>query len=161
MKKRGMVLLLAGITIQAAFAAENMSFKGTLREDVPCKINDEQPININFETIGVNKIDGERYKKSFSIKVSCPAGFDVPYKIYYVGQQSSFDALALKTNIQGLGIKAQWQRNGVFEDLRVGGAVNGQADSTLHLQAVPVRDKSADLVPGGFFANASFRLEYN
>lgn len=162
MKKLGMVFfILLGIAVRETSAAENMSFKGTLREDVPCEINGGQPINVNFDTVGVNKIDGERYRKSFSVRVSCPAGFDVPYKVHYVGQPSDFDTLALATNIKGLGIKTQWQNNGVFTDLSVGGAINGQADLELHLQVVPVRKKNVDLAPGAFNANASFRLEYD
>ncbi|CAM4142489.1 fimbrial protein [Serratia nematodiphila] len=161
MKKLGIVcLILLGITTREGIAVENMSFKGTLREDVPCELNDGQPINVDFETVGVNKIDGERYKKSFSVKVSCPAEFDVAYKIYYVGQPSSFDTAALATNVKGLGIKAQWQKNGAFVDLGVGGAINGLADMDLNFQVVPVRKVNTELVPGAFNASASFLLKY-
>jgi len=162
MKQLGMIgfILLAMIS-HGVLAANNMSFKGTLREDVPCEINGGQPVNINFETVGVNKIDGERYKKTFSVRVTCPGGFDIPYKIYYLGQSSDFDTLALATNVKGLGIKAQWQNNGVFTELSVGGAINGQADLDLHFQVVPVRQKNVELVPGAFNANALFRLEYD
>ncbi|MBH3276403.1 fimbrial protein [Serratia marcescens] len=162
MRQLGVVcFILLGFMVRAASAAENMSFKGTLREDVPCEINGGQPINVNFETVGVNKIDGERYKKAFSVRVTCPGEFDAPYKIYYLGQPSDFDTLALATNIKGLGIKAQWQNNGVFAELSVGDAINGQADMDLQFQVVPIRKKNADLMPGAFNANASFRLEYD
>ncbi|BEM30917.1 pilus protein [Serratia marcescens] len=162
MRKFGLVcLILVVIAEQGVLAAENMSFKGMLREDVPCEINDGQPINVNFETVGINKIDGERYKKSFSVRVRCPAGFDVAYKIYYIGQPSDFDTAALATNIKGVGIKAQWQNKGVFTDLDVGSAIDGLADLALHVQVAPVRKNNIDLVPGAFNANASFRLEYN
>jgi type 1 fimbria pilin len=153
-------LILLGLTVRVASAVENMSFKGTLREDVPCELNDGQPIDVNFETVGVNKIDGERYKQSFAIGVTCPASFDVPFKISYVGQQSRFDTSALATNIEGLGIKAQYQINGGFSDLAVGSYIGGVGSIKHYLQVVPVKNPKAVLEPGVFNASASFRLEY-
>ncbi|HFZ4877743.1 fimbrial protein [Serratia marcescens] len=160
MKKLGMVcLILLDITAQGA-TADNMSFKGTLREDVPCEFNGGQPINVNFETVGVNKIDGERYKKSFAVDITCPSGFDVPFKISYVGNPSDFDASALATNINGLGIKAQYQVNNGFSDLAVGGYMGGVGSVKRHVKVVPVKSPNAVLTPGMFNANASLRLEY-
>ncbi|CAI2526400.1 fimbrial protein [Serratia ficaria] len=161
MKKLGTVcLILLGITACEVSAAENMSFKGTLREDVPCEFNGGQPINVNFETIGVNKIDGERYKKSFAVDITCPSGFDVPFKISYVGKQSGFDTFALATNIDGLGIKAQQQINGGWSDLAVGGYMGGVGSIKRHVKVVPVKSPNEVLTPGVFNANALFRLEY-
>ncbi|MBU5413214.1 fimbrial protein [Serratia ureilytica] len=161
MKKRGKVcFLLMGIMTQAALAVENMSFKGTLREDVPCEFNGGQPINVDFETVGVNKIDGERYKKSFAVDITCPSGFDVPFKISYVGKPSDFDTSALATNISGLGIKAKHQINGGFSDLAVGGYMDGVGSTKSHVIVVPVKSPNTVLTPGVFNANASLRLEY-
>ncbi|EPK0251109.1 fimbrial protein [Serratia marcescens] len=161
MKKLGMVcFILLGFAVRSASAAENMSFKGTLREDVPCDFNGGQPINVDFETVGVNKIDGERYKKGFSVDITCPAGFDTPYKINYVGQKSDFDTSALATNIKGLAIKARYQINGGFADLAVGGYMGGARSLEHFVNVVLVKKPNAILEPGAFNASASFRLEY-
>ncbi|MBI6151090.1 fimbrial protein [Serratia surfactantfaciens] len=160
MKKRGVICFIVLMMANKVLAVDNMSFKGTLREDVPCEINGGQPIDVNFETIGVNKIDGERYKKSFAVDITCPSGFDAPFKVSYIGQQSSFDVSALATDINGLGIKAQYQINGGFSDLAVGGYMGGAGSIKHYLKVVPVKSPSLVLTPGVFNANASFRLEY-
>ncbi|CAI1130965.1 putative minor fimbrial subunit StfF [Serratia entomophila] len=151
MKKLGTVcLILLGITACEVSAAENMSFKGTLREDVPCEFNGGQSINVDFGTVGINRIDGERYRKSFAVDITCPSGFDVPFKISYVGKPSDFDSSALATNIDGLGIKAQEQINGGWSDLAVDGYMSGVGSIKRHVQVVPVKSPSEVLTPGGF-----------
>ncbi|AXK22117.1 putative minor fimbrial subunit StfF [Serratia marcescens] len=161
MKKLGMVcFILLGLAARSASAAENMSFKGTLREDVPCDFKDGQPINVDFETVGVNKIDGERYKKGLIVDITCPADFETPYKISYVGEQSDFDASALATNTKGLAIKARYQINSGYRDLPVGDYMGGARSSKNYLSVVLVKKPNVDLEPGVFHASASFRLEY-
>lgn len=59
-------LLSLGIT-PSARADDNMIFHGALLEHPPCEINDGQPVEIDFGSVGVNRVNGQNYAKTFKI----------------------------------------------------------------------------------------------
>lgn len=142
-------------------AADNMTFHGTLMETPPCEINNGQPIEISFDEVGVNKIDGKNYAQTFKMMYQC-SGNDQDVVVRYVGDVTAFDNAAVKSNITDFGINLRSPSvNGVLTDFNVGTTLPVSADQTsLTFVATPVKRKGADLPGEHFISSAMLQLEY-
>ncbi|CAI2025948.1 fimbrial protein [Serratia fonticola] len=151
-------ILLSAIPLKAA---ENISFKGTLLEYPPCKINDGALMEINFGEVGVNKVDGENYAQTFSLKYTCK-GARTNAVLRYMGQATAFDHTAVQSNIPDFGIRLRHQSyDGNVNDFEIGSSVDVPSysdESTLI--ASPVKKAGAKLQEGAFTAAATLQLEY-
>ncbi len=59
--------IVSALLASPVVAADNMNFHGTLMENPPCEINNGQPIEISFDEVGVNKINGQNYAQTFKM----------------------------------------------------------------------------------------------
>lgn len=159
MKKLLSLFSLAAIMPLCAFAAENMSFHGTLVAP-PCTISSGNTIEVAFgNDLGINKIDGANYKQPVNYTVDCEAGYAANNLAIVVetGAPTAFDSSAIVTTKTGLGIRILIDGQPVTFSGRV--AVTNPA-SPPKIEAVPVQDQGVTLTEGAFDATMTLRADY-
>lgn len=138
-------------------ASANLTFSGTLNEPPPCTIDAGNTIEVDFGDVGVQRVDGEKYRKGVGYTISC--GTDtLPWvlKLSVNGTSTTFDGAAVQTSVPELGIRI-FQNNLPF-------ALNKPLNITLSspptLDVVPVKRPGAILTPARFSAVATLLAEY-
>lgn len=137
-------------------AVENMSFRGTLIEPPPCLVNNGTNIDVPFDKIGVNTVDGINHRQQVNYVLDCTAGPAWSMVLTLIGQATSFDDAALQTNIDELGIKL-YQNGQPFE---LNTPINIDPQNPPVLEAVPVKKPATELKEGIFEATATLRADY-
>ena len=134
-----------------------MTFSGTLNEPPPCTIDAGNTIEVDFGDVGVQRVDGEKYRKGVGYTISC--GSDtLPWvlKLSVNGTSTTFDGAAVQTSVPELGIR-------IFQD-NLPFALNKPLNITLSspptLDVVPVKRPGAILTPARFSAVATLLAEY-
>ncbi|EQC2551422.1 fimbrial protein [Enterobacter sichuanensis] len=156
-----LVLVAAVYCGSSVQAAENMSFRGTLLEYPPCEINGGQPVEIDFGEVGINKIDGENYTRTFTLTYDCQ-GASTDKIIRYLGSATAFDTAAVQSNIADFGIRlAHRTPEGEVTPLTVGSTLRLTADvGSSTFVVTPVKKAGAELREGAFNAGATLQLNY-
>lgn len=151
-------LLVSGLLVGNALAAENMQLHGTLIEPPPCTINDGGAVDVDFgNRVGVKKVDGSNYLQTVNYQVTCtPGAGGWKMSLAVMGTPTSYDTAALKSNVADLGIRLL-QNGKPFE-------LNKPLSITLNnpprLEAVPVKRPGASLTEGLFEATATLLAVY-
>ncbi|UAN45221.1 fimbrial protein (plasmid) [Serratia sp. JSRIV001] len=152
---------LAGTLFTGVAGAVDVSITGNLVESLPCKINNDDPIDVDFgDDLIINKIDGTAYSVTISYNVAC-ADTTGNVRLSFQGRAAAFDATAVETSRAGLGIR-----------LLLGGrvlAINSTAGTVINpaalpvLSAVPVVNGGAGQEPtdGPFTATATLLASYD
>lgn len=143
----------------ASWAAENMSFHGTLVAP-PCTISSGKTIDVAFgDNLGVNKIDGNSYKQPVNYSIDCEAGFSANSLaiILDTTNPAAFDISAVSTSKSGLGIRLLV--DGVAATFSTRIAVSNPTSPPL-IEAVPVKDPATTLTAGAFEATVTLRMDY-
>lgn len=153
-----LVVLGLPITVLAAGGAD-MAFRGTLIEPPPCTINDGNRIDVDFgERVGINKVNGVNYRQLMNYQITCdtstPGNWALTLSLN--GRVAGFDAEALVTNKENLGIRI-YQNDVPFTP-------NSRLDIDLanppRLEAVPVKNVGSTLTEGAFEAWATLQADY-
>ena len=138
-------------------ASANLTFSGTLNEPPPCTIDAGNTIEVDFGDVGVQRVDGEKYRKGVGYTISC--GTDtLPWVLKFSvnGTSTTFDGAAVQTSVPELGIR-------IFQD-NLPFALNKPLNITLSspptLDVVPVKRPGAILTPARFSAVATLLAEY-
>lgn len=157
------ILLFNGLlTDGTALAVENMTFRGTLRESVPCEINDGGVIDVDFgERVGVKRVNGVNYLLPVPYVLDCSKastqinGLDLTLTLK--GDPTSFDSAAVRTpQKEDFGI--QIKQNG--EPFEMNKPLKINLNSPPRLEAVPVKRPGATLSEGAFEATATLLAAY-
>ncbi|MBG2875727.1 fimbrial protein [Proteus alimentorum] len=122
----------------------------------PCVINGGKTIEVDFGEVMSTRIDGVNYKKPITYSAECRKMPTNTMKVSISGNGTGFDSNALTTNITGLGVRILYQN----KLLRLGQEVNFTYPNFPQFEAIPVRDYSASLTGGDFYATATLRVEY-
>lgn len=147
-----------GATAYPVEAASNITIDVTvILTAVPCEINNNNLIEVNFgNDVLTTLVDGNYKKMRIPYEVRCPAGSPRGLNIRIEGTGARFDPNVLMTNITNFGI-------GILGD----GAVlpiNSSKSFTYpygpRLEAVPVKLAGATLSGGLFSAGAIMKVEY-
>lgn len=146
------MLLMSPCTVQAAQSGKtNLKIHGTI-EVIECVINDGESKEINFgDAVGIHRVDGIRYKKPVPFSVQCTntEGGEIPdLTLTIEGEKTSFDAAAVRTNVDDFGI--QLQNNDTPVELNK--EITFKLSSVPVLSAVPVRNSKAELEAKDFYA---------
>jgi len=153
---RALCIFLSAASLHA-LAEENMNFHGTLVALPSCTINNNEPINVEFGDVGVNKVDGVNYTKDIDYKISCDRTTeDGQLYLSVTGTGSDFNSDYLMTSVSGLGIeiKAEDALYKLNSQLKVDIA------SPPKLTAVPVKEATTSLAAGEFSAAATLQAFY-
>ncbi|CAI2112701.1 fimbrial protein [Serratia fonticola] len=154
----GMSLLLsfALLAISPSQAAENMSFSGTLIEPPPCLVNNDKDIDVPFDRIGVNSVDGVKHRRQVDYVLDCTAGPAWSMVLTLLGPVAAFEPATLQTNIANLGIKIY--QNG--EPFELGTPIAVDPLNPPLLEAVPVKKPGTELTEGTFEVTATLLADY-
>lgn len=159
-----MVVVMSACFVSLAHASTQVNFHGTLIDNPPCDITGENdPIYVDFDEVGITKIDGINYMKDFTLTVTCGAdlGNNVALYMGYNGMNAPFDDDAVQTNLRGLGIRLYYQGHVIppnDDDIPV--AMSSGVSRIIELSAVPVKDTSIDLLEGPFTAVGTVEIRY-
>ena len=155
------ILCLAGascfLQAQPGLAATPLTVKVTVLAPLPCVINGNKPIEVNFgDEVMTTRIDGSKYRTPVEYSVSCTRPEKNGMKLQITGTGAGFDNQLLKTNVDGLGVA--FLRDGA----RI--ALNSWNNFTYpalpKLEAVPIRQANAVLPTGEFSSSATLRVDY-
>lgn len=155
---------LSGSIMLSAQASTRVNFHGTLIDNPPCDITGENdPIYVDFDEVGITKIDGVNYMQDFTLTVTCGAdlGNNVALYMGYNGMNAPFDDDAVQSSLAGLGIRLYYQGDVVApndDDISV--VMSSGMSKTILLSAVPVKDASTDLLEGSFTATGTVEIRY-
>lgn len=123
---------------------------------IPCVINNNKVITIDFGNVGVNKIDGENYKQKINYTLECEDRDETAsLMMTLLGAQTSYNPGAINTNVTGLGIEIK--QNGTPVTINKSFIID--FDNPPVLEAVPV-SSGATLNEGAFNATATLLAEY-
>lgn len=149
----GLALLAAG-SVSSAMAVQ-VNFQGSLVESLPCTINNNELIEVEFgNNLIIRSLDGVRYSKPVPYAIECSAPGTV--RLSLKGVATQFDSAAIATDATGLGIRLT--RAGQPFTLNSSVAVDVQNPPVL--MAVPVADPAQPPVPGAFTARATLLADY-
>ncbi|MDA5497809.1 fimbrial protein [Yersinia aleksiciae] len=153
------VAVVLALSSPLAYAV-NMTFSGTLINPPPCTISGGSTIDVAFgENLGVNKINGTNYTQNVPYTVTCdttPTGSSELGLTIISGSVTTFDAAAIQTDTQDLGIRIL--KNGTAFTLNT--RVPYDKNNPPVLQAVPVQAPGATLTEGAFSATATLLVDY-
>ncbi|WP_273830609.1 fimbrial protein [Serratia bockelmannii] len=153
-------LLLAGMLSLNASAKEGeMLFHGILIEPPPCTLSNDNLIEVDFgERVGIKRVDGVNYRQPLNYQISCEdgGGHNWALTLSLTGAAAAFDAAALQTNKDNLGIRVYLNDKSFMP----GSAVNIELASPPRLEAVPIKNVGAVLTEGVFEAWATLRADY-
>jgi type 1 fimbria pilin len=142
--------------ISSLHAADNISFHGTLIEPPPCQVNNDTNIDVPFDKIGINTIDGVNHRQKVNYVLNCTADPAWSMVLTLIGPAAAFERATLQTNIAELGIKLY--QNGQPFELNV--PINIDPQNPPLLEAVPIKKPGAELREGPFEVTATLRADY-
>ncbi len=151
------LLAVCAISLSGAVAAANVLFRGTLNEPPPCTIDSGNSIDIDFDKVRIQRVDGVNYRKNVPYAIHCAAG-TLPWelKLSIKGTATTFEPSALQSSTVDTGIKIL--QHGLPFQLNTPLGINLSAPPLL--EAIPVKRPGASLQPGAFTATATLLAEY-
>lgn len=157
MNKFAIALLLCASG--AAQAADNLKFHGTLVAGPKCTIDNGNTIDVNFNNVLIEKINGSNYSQPVPYTITCDSAYrddSMAMTLTLSGTAVAFNNAAIATSVDGLGIELR-QNNTPF---KVGSTLTINEASRPTLTAVPVKKSGATLKEGGFEAWATLQVDY-
>nr|WP_315290279.1 fimbrial protein [Serratia proteamaculans] len=133
-----------------------VTVKVTVVAPLPCVINDDRPIEVEFGDVMTTRVDGTNYKIPVNYTLSCTGFSSNSMKLQVKGSGAAFDATVLQTNKTGLGIELR-QGN---SKLAVNNWLTFNYPNAPELWAVPVKQSGATLTGGEFSAGATMAVDY-
>jgi type 1 fimbria pilin len=149
--------LPAMMAVSAPRAPENLNLTitGTIIVDPPCVINNNNPINITFDTMKNTDVNGVNGAKPLGPVFNCSSAISSALKYHITGTGTAWDGNALTTDRDNLGIRITQGQNG--STVALNADVPFQSTSLPDLWAVPV--KNAAMLPvGGTYNSAAATL---
>lgn len=155
------VLYLVGatwlLTSAPTQAATTVSVKVTVLAPLPCVLNGNQPIEVNFgDEVLTTRINGENYLTPVDYKFTCTEPEKNGMRLLLAGTGAGFDGKLLQTSVGGLGIA--FLNNG--SRIALNSWQNFTFPALPKLEAVPVKQANATLPTGEFMASATLRVDY-
>ncbi|ROL62707.1 hypothetical protein BLX41_31740 [Pseudomonas protegens] len=152
------VMLVTLLTGKVLLAADNMTFRGTLNEPPPCSINNGETIEVNFQRVGIGKVNGINYRQVVNYHISCATGIGAPQVTLAVsGNRTTFDQAAIKTTKEHLGIRLLYNGQPFILDK----PIPIDPKQLPLLEVVPVKEPGSwTLIEGTFEATATLQAQY-
>lgn len=119
-----------------------------------CRVNDDQPVMVDFEDIVIQQIDGARYARDIPVAITCDTTFKGELNFSLNGTAASFDSSALSTSNSNLGIKLILDGNPL--PLNQWQAINWRA--AFKLQGVPIKATNVIPAAGAFTATGTLMV---
>lgn len=163
MRRHGLAALLLALCVPGAIAAQkgdsiSYTFTGRLVAQSFCSVNNDQPIEVPFGNVGINKVASGQYIQSIDYSLVCkgaPVGATVDLMVQSA-QPAVWDARAVATDVPGLGIHIL----NAGSPLALNTPLTVDPDSPPQLQAQLVADPSTALVARAFSATSTLLASY-
>ncbi|MFC0228822.1 fimbrial protein [Serratia aquatilis] len=150
-----LVLCLCLRLLNGEAQAVQVNFSGTVVESLPCSINNNQLIEVDFgDGVIIRNLDMTHYRKTVPYQIVCSAPGAV--RLSVTGTPTHFDSAAIQTNAMGLGIHLELA--GVAFTLNTPRSID--LGNLPTLIAVPVADPVQPPSPGNFTARATLLADY-
>lgn len=151
------LLLAIGVSQVQAEGGTPMNFKGRIFEPA-CEFNGGKTIDVNFDKVGIKKVDGVKYAQITAVVLNCKQGAAKKLRLQLQGEALGGMGNILTTNVNNLGIAIQ-NING--EPIILNKFFDAQDQKTFSFIAVPVKkDAAIPLVAGPFNAVATLVSSY-
>lgn len=121
-----------------------------------CEINGKQPIEVNFDEIATNKVNGDNYKQDVVYDIKCSNTSSNSMSIRIQGTNAGFGTHVLDTNKTNLGIALL--NNG--QPMPLNSNIQFTYPNLPKLQVVPVKSPGTTLQGGAFSAGATMTVTY-
>lgn len=146
---------------QLKAAEESIIMGGALIAPPLCKINDDERVDLNFDRVSIEKIDGVQYRKILDYSISCediPENHGGVFNLTLSGKAASFSPTrsAILTNIDQLAI--QVYQNG--KPFVLGVPIRISLNQIPILEAVPIKAEDAKLQEKPFEATATLQVDF-
>ncbi|APC13662.1 MULTISPECIES: fimbrial protein [Providencia] len=148
----------------------SLSFKGNLIDTPPCDIYGTEginkPVNIQFSKIAIQRIDGKRFQKNWSLNIDCGAnlGSNVSLELNYMGNPVLFDEKALETSRAGIGIRLYNATDSTViapnDKKKLTMTNNGRLQIPLYSIPVKIAKPITPIIEGKFTATATISINY-
>lgn len=123
----------------------------------PCVINNNNPIEVEFDDVMTTRVDGKNSRKQIIFALECKGAQSSAMKLKVKGPGASFDGTLLQVRENSsLGIELQ---NGATK-FPVNTWLNFTYPNKPELWAVPVKKNGATLRGGEFTAGATMAVDY-
>ncbi|UVC29326.1 fimbrial protein [Pantoea sp. SOD02] len=138
----------------APLHAAEISLRGTLQV-INCSVNNGKPTDVSFgEAVGVNKVDGVRYRQPMPLEITCSQSPGNLLHLMFAGTPTDFDKAAIATGMNDLGIRL------LQDDMPI------EINQTLPIDdqllpaffAVPVKRPKSQLTGGTFSGLATLMI---
>lgn len=150
-----MILILC-ISPIAGLAQTTLVVKVNIISAPSCVINDNKTIDVDFGTVIAPQIDGVNYAKEVSYSLECKNHKSNAMRMTILGNASSFDTGALKTNMADLGVSLK--SDGV--KVKINEWFKFTYPNKPKLEAVLVKKNNSRLPGGKFQASATLLVAY-
>ena len=148
-------LLWLALAVASGAQAVQVNFSGGLVESIPCTINNNDVIRLDFGNgVIIRNLDGVNYSKPINYQIVCDAPGTV--RLSLQGTETLFDDAAIQTNVAGLGIRINLGGQPFILNTPI--VVNPA--SLPALVAVPVADPGNTPETGVFNATATLMADY-
>ena len=155
---RAGLLLATGCLSALVSATTVVTVKVRVVEPLPCVLNGNQTIEVNFGDLQTGQVDGSHSEQPLPYTLTCTGNRSNALKMQLTGTPAGngFGSNVLQTSVPGLGIALKAGGNA----LALNGWLNFTYPALPALSAVPVRATGASLPGGDFSASATLRVEY-
>lgn len=124
----------------------------------PCIVNNGNAVSVDFgNAVIIPKIDGQNYKTTIPYTIQCDTSAPDALKLQIRGGGTTFDADALQTSQNGLGII--FYQNG--QPLALNKKIDVSYLALPVFEASPIKQAGAKLVGGAFTAGATLAIYYD
>jgi type 1 fimbria pilin len=151
-------LLLAATGSALAGSSATLTVKVTVIAGPPCVINNNGVINVNFNNVPTDEVDGIHHEVPINYPLDCTGATKQALKLKISGAGATFDLNVLKTTNDNLGI--QLLQGGSKAHLAPDTPLNFTNGQPPALYAVLVKNNNATLSGGPFSAGATLTIDY-
>ncbi len=154
--KRISLLMLWGF---CSMALSNVTFHGYLVQPPNCTISDGETIELTFQDVNIDDINGSNYEQIVPYRITCDTPVRDPLlemTLSWSGTQSDFDDAAVSTDIAGLGIRLKQ----AGQSFKLNTPLVVDKTALPALTAVPVKKSGVDLPEANFEAWATLQVDY-
>lgn len=172
MRKYYLLFIFLMINNHNTFASNStrLTFKGNLIDTPPCDIYGSEginkPVSIQFGEIAIQRIDGKRFQKNWSLNIDCGAnlGSNVALELNYIGNPVLFDEKALETSRAGIGIRLYNAADSTViapnDKKNLTMTSNGKLQIPLYSIPVKIAKPITPIIEGKFISTATIAINY-
>ncbi|MEO3990392.1 fimbrial protein [Pseudocitrobacter cyperus] len=156
--KKLLIALYCGVACHCALA-ENLTFHGRLVTPPICTINNNQTIEVPFDEVDIDEINGANFAKEVPYTITCDSSVrfsSMSMTLTLLGTPVDFDNAAVETTVNGLGIQLR-QNDSAFT---VGSTITIDEQAKPTIKAVPVKKTGVALQEGAFEGWATLQVDY-